>query len=1037
MRAAQAVARWPVVDHPSLLKGDYHKGMNEKVSSTSLCQNEDRFRSLIENTSDWIWEVDTEWRYVYASPKVKDLLGYEPEEVLGVTPFSLMPPEEASRIQMKLQGVMESPRCFERLENVNLHKDGRRIVLETSGVPFYDVSGHFCGYRGIDRDVTERKQTEEALRQSESRFKELVDLLPQVVYEIDKEGTITFANQEAFSAFGYTQEDLGEGLNVLHGLIPGDRDRCRQDIQRILNGNRLPGIEYTALRKDGSTFPVLVYGGPIISQGQTVGVRGILVDMTERKRSEEMLRKLSCAVEQSPVSVVITDTRGNIEYVNPKFTQLTGYALEEVLGENPKILKSGHTPATSYETLWNTITSGGEWVGEFHNRKKSGELYWEYASISPLTNIEGQITHFIAVKEDITERKRVEEALLESEVRYRSLYSSMNEGVALHEVVYDHKGNPSDYKILDVNPAYESILGIAKEQVVGRMGSSLYECTPPPYLGIYEQVARTGQPCSFQTTVEKKNKSLRISAFCPAKGKFAIVLEDISERLQLESQLLQAQKLEMVGRLAGGIAHDFNNLLTVINCHSQLLGYQFDPQDPIRKDLEQIKKAGAQAAQLISQLLAFSRRQVLNPRVLDLNEVVGNMQKMLRRLISENIHLVTSMGAKVGRVKADPTQLEQVIVNLVVNASDAMPHGGRITIETADASVDATVVPQNPPLTPGDYVVMSVSDDGCGMDKETQERIFEPFFTTKEQGKGTGLGLSTVYGIIKQSEGHIEVHSTKGQGSTFRIYLPSVDEAVDERKDEPCEEFSVGGSETVLLVEDDENVRDLVQQILRNHGYTVLEAADPAEALRIAHDQSERLDLLLTDVVMPQMNGYQLANRLATFWSEMRVVYMSGYTDENIVNHLMLEPRVSFIQKPFSSETLLRKVRKTLDTSNRVARVLVVDDDSVIRAMLHRTLENAGFPVVEAQSGREALARIEGKSIDLLITDLVMPDGEGLEVIRALKKTHPHLKVIAISGAFAGSFLKTAELLGAHATLQKPFKLEELLDTVRKVLLTS
>ncbi len=1011
--------------------------MKEKSPSTSMGQNEKRFRSLIENTSDWIWEVDTEWHYVYASPKLKDLLGYEPEEVLGKTPFSLMPPEEASRIQMKLQSMMESPQCLERLENINVHKDGRQVVLETSSVPVYDVSGQFCGYRGIDRDITQRKQTEEALRRSETRFKELVDLLPQVVYEMDKEGTLTFANQKAFSSFGYTQEDLEEGINVLHVLAPEDRDRGRQDILRILNGDRLPGIEYTALRKDGSRFPVLVYGGPIISQGRTVGVRGILVDMTERKQAEEMLRKLSCAVEQSPVSVVITDTRGNIEYVNPKFTQLTGYALEEVLGENPRVLKSGLTPSTAYQALWNTITSGGEWVGEFHNRKKNGELYWEDASISPLTNIEGQITHFIGVKEDITERKRVEEALLESEARYRSLYSSMNEGVALHEILYDQEGNPSDYRILDVNPAYESIFGVKKEQVVGRVGSSLYASVPPPYLGIYEQVARTGHPFSFQTSVEKMNKSLRISAFCPAKGKFATVLEDISERLQLESQLLQAQKLEMVGRLAGGIAHDFNNLLTVINCHSQLLAYQFDPHDPIRKDIEQIKKAGAQAAQLISQLLAFSRRQVLNPRVLDLNEVVGNMEKMLRRLISENIHLVTSLGARVGRVKADPTQLEQVIVNLVVNACDALPHGGRIAIETADLAIDAACAHQYLPLTPGDYIMMSVSDDGCGMDEETQARIFEPFFTTKEQGKGTGLGLSTVYGIVKQSGGHTGVSSAKGQGTTFKIYLPSVEEAVDERKDEPSEEYSVGGRETVLLVEDDANVRGLVQQILRNHGYTVLEAPDPAEALRIAHEQSNPLDLLLTDVVMPQMSGYQLADRLAAFRPEMRVLYMSGYTDEGVVHHRIQEPRVSFIQKPFSSETLLRKARRILDAPSRLAPVLVVDDDSVIREILRRTLENAGFPVIEAQSGKEALARIEGKSIDLLITDLVMPDGEGLEIIRAMKRTFPRLKVIAISGAFGGSFLKAAELLGAHATLQKPFKLDELLDTVRKVLRTS
>ena len=999
----------------------------------ALRQNEERFRSLTEKTSDWIWEIDTEWRYVYASPKLKDLLGYEPQEVLGKTPFALMPVEEAARIQMGLQGFMQSPRSFERLENINLHKNGRRVVLETSGVPVYDVSGQFCGYRGIDRDITQRKQAEEALRGSETRFRELVDLLPQIVYEIDRHGNLTFANQKAFDLFGYTQREFGQGLNVLQMLVPADRDQAERNIEKVLAGERLPGLEYTALRKDGSTFPVLIYCTPILCEEQVIGARGILVDMTERRLAEEMLRKLSRAVAQSPVSVVITDNQGNIEYVNPKFTQLTGYELEEVVGKNPRILKSGRTPPTVYEALWNAITSGQEWRGEFHNRKKTGEYYREYASISPLTNSEGIITHFVAVKEDITERKRVEEALRESEEKYRSLYSSMSEGVALHEMVYDQKGHPIDYRIMDVNPAYESIFGLTKEQAIGHRGSTVFRSVPPPHLDTYEQVARTGIPLSFQASMESLQKTFHVSVFSPSRGKVATVLEDISERLRLEAQLLQAQKLEMVGQLAGGIAHDFNNLLTVINCYSQLLAFRYNPETAIRKDIDQIRMAGTQAAQLTSQLLAFSRKQVLEPMVLNLNDVVGKMEKMLRRLITENIELVASLNARMARVKADPTQLEQVIVNLVLNSRDALPQGGKIVIETSDAVLDEAYAQQHDIARPGDYVMMSVSDNGCGMNAQVQARIFEPFFTTKKQGQGTGLGLSTVYGTVKQSGGHVEVYSEEGRGTIFRVYFPSVEEVLDERKEEPVEEPAIGGKETVLLVEDDDNVRNLVREILKDRGYTVLEAADSAQALGITRQQGP-IQLLLTDMVMPQMSGLQLAERLTALRPGIRVLYMSGYADDAVVQHGILEPGIAYLQKPFTSETLLRRVRKVLDVPSLNAPVLIVDDDPIIRELLHRTLEAAGYPVIEAQSGREALAQLEGRPVDLLITDLVMPDGEGLEIIQRFRRTFPALRIIAISGAFSGSFLKPAELLGANATLQKPFKLEVLLETVRKVL---
>jgi signal transduction histidine kinase/ActR/RegA family two-component response regulator len=392
---------------------------------------------------------------------------------------------------------------------------------------------------------------------------------------------------------------------------------------------------------------------------------------------------------------------------------------------------------------------------------------------------------------------------------------------------------------------------------------------------------------------------------------FEMIVEDITERRLLEDQLRQSQKMEAVGQLAGGVAHDFNNLLTVIKGNTQLLLEKVEPGDPRRSGLEQIQKAADRAASLTSQLLAFSRKQVVAFRVLDLNGVLSNMVQLLHRLLGEHIELRVMNAQNLGRVKADPGQIEQIVMNLALNARDAMPEGGRLTIETANVMLDRGFDAQHVTVKPGAYVLLSVSDTGNGIPPEVLPHVFEPFFTTKPQGKGTGLGLSTVYGIVKQSNGYIWA-SSEGQGATFKVYLPRVDQPVD-RVEMPIQTpGELRGTETVLLVEDEEGVRSLIELMLQKNGYTVVEACSAEEALDFAQNDSTPVHLLLTDIVLPRMTGRELSEKIAALRPGIKTLFMSGYTDDDIIKSGVLDSKAAFLQKPFSRESLLQKVREVL-----------------------------------------------------------------------------------------------------------------------------
>jgi two-component system cell cycle sensor histidine kinase/response regulator CckA len=549
------------------------------------------------------------------------------------------------------------------------------------------------------------------------------------------------------------------------------------------------------------------------------------------------------------------------------------------------------------------------------HRKKDGSIMDVEIISRPL--VFGGKRAELVMATDITERKRGEEKLRTTNQALQTLIQAS----PLAIISLDLDGNVRSW-----NPAAERIFGWSELEVLGRPLPIPAEGQPQESRELLERLQKGEPLAGVESRRPRKDGSLIdvILSAAPlynAQGDIygvEALFADLSEHKQLEEQFRRAQKMEAVGRLAGGVAHDFNNLVTIIKGYSQLLLERLDQESSLRGFADEIQKAGDRAASLTRQLLIFSRKQVLTPQVLDLNSVVGNMEKMLRRLIGEDVVLEIGKGTNLECVKADPGQLEQVIMNLAVNARDAMPQGGKLTLATAAVELDAEYAQRHVDITAGRYVMLTVSDTGIGMDAETQARIFEPFFTTKELGRGTGLGLAIVYGIVRQSGGHISVHSQPGKGTAFKVYLPALRSGELRKNESPQERQPLPrGTETILLVEDEQGVRSLARAVLEAQGYTVLAAEDPEKAIQTSEAHPGPIALLLTDVVMPKMNGRRLAEYLAFLRPEMRILYMSSYPDEALVRQGVTEAGSPFLQKPFAPDSLVMKVREVLDAPGK------------------------------------------------------------------------------------------------------------------------
>jgi PAS domain S-box-containing protein len=604
-------------------------------------------------------------------------------------------------------------------------------------------------------------------------------------------------------------------------------------------------------------------------------------------------------------------------YISPQMESILGFSSAEWLADPKLWLKQLH-PEDRERVLaefYNSHDRSKPIRSEYRLLTRDGRVVWMHDEALVVQDEAGGPCFMQGVMLDISESKQAEEVLQKSEAKFRTIFERVATGIGLVDI----RG-----RLIESNSALQGILGYSGEELRNRVFN---EFTHPDDaaedMNLFKELL-AGKRDYYQREKRFLRKdgevvwslqNVSLVRGSEGQSQFTIcMVEDITEHKRLENHFLQSQKMETVGRLAGGIAHDFNNILTVIKGYSQLLLNELSEDHPLRDNVEEIRKSTERAENLTRQLLAFSRRQVMEMKVIDLNDLLKNLEKMLCRVIGEDIELTTLLAEDLGRVKFDPGQIEQVILNLAVNARDAMPSGGKLTLETADVELDEAYARSHISVVPGQYVLLSVSDTGGGMPPEVKDRIFEPFFTTKGKGKGTGLGLSTVYGIVKQSGGNIWVYSEPGKGTTFKIYLPRVEEEVDAlpRRDEPSD--LPKGNETILLVEDDSSVRDLAVRFLRGQGYTILEATNGNEAIRIARkSKKEKVHLLLTDMVMPQMGGKELVERFRSIHPEIKVLFISGYTDFAITHHGLSEPNTALLQKPFSLTSLAKKVREVLD----------------------------------------------------------------------------------------------------------------------------
>lgn len=892
-----------------------------KFRTRELFESEERYRTISEDMPVLVCRFLPGGEITYVNAAYCSYFNLTSQVLIGSSFLSLIPEEEQAVVMERLSTLsLDAP--TQSHEHKVIVSNGEICWQRWINRALFDEKGEIVAYQSIGEDITQRKQTEEALANQKIRLSHILQGMNVGIWEWNVQTGETVFNERWAEMLGYSllelspvsidtwkqflhSEDLKKAERLLNDCFEGRSDYYQ--------------CEYRLLHKNGDWVWILDRGKVVTwtDDGKPEWMYGTHQDITERKQAEETIRaneeKLRLMIDQSPLGVCINDLDGSFVLASPSYQKLTGYTEDEL--EKMTFFDITHPDdRPENRRLFEGMTFEKTVSFRMEKRyvRKDGSVIFVIVHAGPICDPSGTPLYGLALVEDITERKQAEEELKEAKVFLE----------AISDIAYvtDVRGN-----VTWVNAAVRKATGCEPEELIGKSFAPLFiEENQASLIDVYKRTLAgesldniltftTGVTCHFTSLPRENSKGDIVGTFGVARDITAQKRAE-EEKGKLENQLRQAQKMEAVGRLAGGVAHDFNNMLSVILGNAEMVLDQIGPDQPFFEDLIEIKNAADRSADLTRQLLAFARKQTISPKVLDLNKMVVGMSKMLQRLIGEDIDLAWMTYTEICPVKMDPGQVDQILANLCVNARDAISGVGKVTIETANTSFDDEYCANHSGFEPGQYVMLAVSDNGCGMDSETLANVFEPFFTTKELGKGTGLGLSTVYGAVRQNNGFVSVYSEPGLGTTFKIYLPRYhDEPVLSKEDD--QDMLTGcGHETILLVEDEQAILRMTTMMLDREGYTVVAAGSPGQAMKLAHTYEGEIHMLMTDVIMPEMNGRELAKDIQGLYPGLKCLFMSGYTANVIAHHGVLDEGVNFIPKPFSKKELTFKVREVLES---------------------------------------------------------------------------------------------------------------------------
>ena len=950
----------------------------QRRETDALRRSEERYRTLIENSLQGLTIIQDD-RFVFCNAAFARMTGFSVEEVLSIAPRELEAkflPNDRALLEGRRQDRAAGKPVKSRYEFRGIKKDGTGIWMEA-----YSNLIEYNGMPALQTvlvDITERKLAEASAMETREQLLLALEAAGMATWDLNNQTGDVIEDEGWIIGMGYEPGEIKPNLQSLNALIhPDDLKELERAARDHLEGKTDTYSAEYRIRTKSEGWIWILDRGRIISRdssGKPMRTTGVHFNITDRKRTEETLRRvnreLKAISDCNQILIRAEDEQTLLLDICQIICEKAGYQMAWVgYAENDEAKSIRPVAWAGFEDGYLSV-SNNTWADTEPGRGPIGTairqgsciyvqdyatdpaiIPWREMALErgynssialPLkdekANVFGVLGIYSAEAEAFTldeirlmeelagdlafgistlrvraERKRTEEALEESREYLNHIINSIGDQI----FVIDR-----NHEFVLVNDASCAFTGNRREELIGRSGNDFLTKEQAKSIWEFdERIFQSGKECISEDTIADGQGNLRTlmtrkSIFADKRGNKQLisVLRDITEYKRLQAQFLQAQKMESIGILAGGIAHDFNNLLNVINGYSELLTEEINQSRPERESVDRIKEAGQRATQLTSQLLAFSRKQILQPEILDLNTVISQMSSMLRRLIGENIEIVSIAQPDLGSVNADPAQIQQVLMNLAVNARDAMPQGGKLTIETSNIYFDDDYVREHPLTKTGYYVMLAISDNGTGMDAATKARLFEPFFTSKAKGKGTGLGLSTVYGIVKQSNGFIWVYSEPGEGTTFKIYFPRTEGQTRRVPAERLAAPSINGTETLLVVEDDAALRALTNRILQQYGYSILEASNGIDALDIAMRYAGTIHLVITDVVMPEMGGKDLISKLKAIRPDVKALYVSGYTDNAIVHHGILDSDVAFLQKPFTVEKLLRKAREVLDS---------------------------------------------------------------------------------------------------------------------------